>query len=68
MSTGLSGVLLTEQNATSVSLKSGRLPPKVVADAVRNHMDPNGNLATMANSGATKGGFGPIAQLAGCVV
>ena len=31
----------------------------------RNHMDPNGNLATMANSGATKGGFGPISQLAG---
>ncbi len=28
-------------------------------------MDPVGNLATMANSGATKGGFGPIAQLAG---
>jgi len=28
-------------------------------------MDPNGNLATMANSGATKGGFGPISQLAG---
>ena len=23
------------------------------------------NLSTMANSGATKGGFGPIAQLAG---
>ena len=28
-------------------------------------MDPNGNLSTMANSGATKGGFGPISQLAG---
>ncbi len=28
-------------------------------------MDPVGNLATMANSGAAKGGFGPIAQLAG---
>ena len=28
-------------------------------------MDPDGNLATMANSGATKGGFGPISQLAG---
>ncbi len=28
-------------------------------------MDPVGNLATMANSGATKGGFGPISQLAG---
>jgi DNA-directed RNA polymerase subunit beta' len=28
-------------------------------------MDPHGNLATMASSGATKGGFGPISQLAG---
>ena len=28
-------------------------------------MDPNGNLAIMASSGATKGGFGPITQLAG---
>ncbi len=28
-------------------------------------MDPDGNLSVMANSGATKGGFGPIAQLAG---
>jgi DNA-directed RNA polymerase subunit beta' len=28
-------------------------------------MDPNGNLFTMANSGATKGGFGTISQLAG---
>ncbi len=28
-------------------------------------MDPTGNLATMANSGATKGGFGSISQLAG---
>jgi DNA-directed RNA polymerase subunit beta' len=28
-------------------------------------MDPHGNLATMANSGATKGGFGIISQLAG---
>jgi DNA-directed RNA polymerase subunit beta' len=36
-----------------------------VADAVKRHMDPHGNLATMANSGATKGGFGPISQLAG---
>jgi len=38
---------------------------KDVAFAVREGMDPNGNLSTMANSGATKGGFGPISQLAG---
>jgi DNA-directed RNA polymerase subunit beta' len=34
-------------------------------EAVRKNMDPNGNLFTMANSGATKGGFGTISQLAG---
>jgi DNA-directed RNA polymerase subunit beta' len=28
-------------------------------------MDPNGNLSAQAISGATKGGFGPISQLAG---
>ena len=38
---------------------------KKVGEAVKNHMDPNGNLAVMASSGATKGGFGPISQLAG---
>ncbi len=38
---------------------------KKVGEAVKDHMDPNGNLAVMASSGATKGGFGPIAQLAG---
>ena len=36
-----------------------------VAGAVRKAMNPVGNLATMAYSGATKGGFGPISQLAG---
>ena len=36
-----------------------------VSKAVRNYMDPEGDMAIMANSGATKGGFGPIGQLAG---
>ena len=31
----------------------------------KRNMDPNGNLAAQAISGATKGGFGPISQLAG---
>ena len=38
---------------------------KKVAEEVKKGMDPHGNLATMANSGATKGGFGPISQMAG---
>jgi DNA-directed RNA polymerase subunit beta' len=57
--------LLTEQERNERVIEIWQNTTKVVADAVRDHMDPNGNLATMANSGATKGGFGPIAQLAG---
>jgi DNA-directed RNA polymerase subunit beta' len=36
-----------------------------VADAVKRNLDPMANLSVMALSGATKGGFGPISQLAG---
>ncbi|HEX7568160.1 MAG TPA: DNA-directed RNA polymerase subunit beta' [Anaerolineaceae bacterium] len=57
--------LLTEQERNERIIEIWQQTTKVVADAVRKYMDPNGNLATMANSGATKGGFGPIAQLAG---
>jgi len=32
---------------------------------VKKHLDPDGNLSTMAVSGATKGGFSPISQMAG---
>jgi len=36
-----------------------------VGAAVKKHMDPEGNLSIMALSGATKGGFSPISQMAG---
>jgi DNA-directed RNA polymerase subunit beta' len=36
-----------------------------VAGSVKKVMNPVGNLSVMATSGATKGGFGPITQLAG---
>jgi DNA-directed RNA polymerase subunit beta' len=36
-----------------------------VSEAVQNAMDPEGPIFVMASSGSTKGGFGPIAQLAG---
>ncbi len=36
-----------------------------VGKAVKKHLDPDGNLSTMALSGATKGGFSPISQMAG---
>jgi DNA-directed RNA polymerase subunit beta' len=57
--------LLTEQERNERVIEIWQNTTKDVADKVRESMDPNGNLATMANSGATKGGFGPIAQLAG---
>ncbi len=57
--------LLTEQEQNERVIEIWQRTTKTVGDAVRRYMDPNGNLATMANSGATKGGFGPISQLAG---
>ncbi len=57
--------LLTEQERDEREIEIWQKTTKDVSNAVRAHMDPNGNLSTMANSGATKGGFGPISQLAG---
>lgn len=57
--------LLTEQERNEKTIEQWQKTTSLVSDAVRKAMDPSGNLATMANSGATKGGFGPISQLAG---
>jgi DNA-directed RNA polymerase subunit beta' len=57
--------LLTEQERNERIIEIWQDTTKVVSEAVRKAMDPDGNLAVMANSGATKGGFGPISQLAG---
>ncbi len=57
--------LLTEQEQNEKVINIWQNTTNKVADAVKQYMDPHGNLATMANSGATKGGFGPISQLAG---
>ena len=57
--------LLTEQEQNERVIDIWQQTTSQVAEAVRNHMDPNGNLAAQAISGATKGGFGPISQLAG---
>ncbi len=57
--------LYTEQERNERIIEIWQETTRVVAKAVREAMDPNGNLSTMANSGATKGGFGPISQLAG---
>jgi DNA-directed RNA polymerase subunit beta' len=57
--------LLTEQEQNEQVISIWQRTTNEVADAVKKHLDPHGNLATMAVSGATKGGMAPIAQLAG---
>jgi len=57
--------LLTDQEQNERVIEIWQNTTLVVGDAVREHMDPNGDLATMADSGATKGGFGQLSQLAG---
>jgi DNA-directed RNA polymerase subunit beta' len=57
--------LLTEQEQNERIIEIWQETTNTVASAVRKHMDPVGNLSTMANSGATKGGFSSISQLAG---
>jgi DNA-directed RNA polymerase subunit beta' len=57
--------LLTEQEQTERIIELWQETTQRVAESVRESMDPTGNLSTMAISGATKGGFQPIAQLAG---
>ncbi len=57
--------LLTEQEQKERIIDLWQETTKNIATEVRLHMDPTGNLSSMAISGATKGGFGPISQLAG---
>ncbi len=56
---------LTELEKDERVIHIWRDTTKRVGDAVKNHMDKGGNIAIMALSGATKGGFGPISQIAG---
>jgi DNA-directed RNA polymerase subunit beta' len=57
--------LLTEQEKNEREIQIWQDTTEKVGDAVKKHMDPDGNLSTMATSGATKGGFSTISQLAG---
>jgi DNA-directed RNA polymerase subunit beta' len=57
--------LLTEQELKERTIELWQATTLEVAAAVKANLDPAGNLSTMAISGATKGGFGPISQLAG---
>ncbi|MHB8777800.1 MAG: DNA-directed RNA polymerase subunit beta' [Anaerolineales bacterium] len=57
--------LLTEQEKNEREIQIWQETTDRVGTAVKKHMDPDGNLSTMATSGATKGGFSTISQLAG---
>lgn len=57
--------LLTEQERNERIIDIWQQTTKTLATEVKKHMDPNGNISMMANSGASKGGFGIISQLAG---
>jgi len=57
--------LLTEQEQNERTIQVWQKTTADVSQAVKKYMDPDGNLATMANSGATKGGFSQLSQLAG---
>ncbi|MFC1922367.1 DNA-directed RNA polymerase subunit beta' [Chloroflexota bacterium] len=57
--------LLTEQEQNERLIEIWQKTTNDLSEKVKDNLDPNGNLASMANSGATKGGFQPISQLAG---
>jgi len=57
--------LLTEQERDEKVVEIWQETTNKVSDAVRETLDPTGDLATMANCGASKGGFNSISQLAG---
>jgi DNA-directed RNA polymerase subunit beta' len=57
--------LLTEDEQYARTIELWSRAREQVSEAVSTMLDPTGSVAIMANSGASKGGFGPIAQLAG---
>ncbi len=57
--------LLTEQEQTDRTVELWQKAREELEGEVRAALAPHGNLSVMAMSGATKGGFTPISQLAG---
>ncbi len=57
--------LLTEEEQYQRTVEQWNNAKDEIAKAVREALDPAGPMAVMAISGAGKGGFGPITQLAG---
>ncbi len=57
--------LLTEEEQYTRTIELWSRAREQVSEAVANALAPVSSVAIMAKSGASKGGFGPIAQLAG---
>ena len=57
--------LLTEAEQYTKTIELWTRARDNVADAVSRGLDPTGSISVMANSGATKGGFVPVSQMAG---
>ncbi len=57
--------LLTEEERYQITIDEWNRAKDRLQDLIRQSLDPYGPIAIMAISGSTKGGFGPITQLAG---
>jgi DNA-directed RNA polymerase subunit beta' len=57
--------LLTEEERYQITIDEWNRAKDELQDLIRDSLDPYGPIAIMAISGSTKGGFGPITQLAG---
>ncbi|WP_439953586.1 DNA-directed RNA polymerase subunit beta' [Aggregatilinea lenta] len=57
--------LLTEEERYQITIDSWNRAKSDLKDVISDTLDPFGPIAVMALSGSTKGGFGPITQLAG---
>jgi DNA-directed RNA polymerase subunit beta' len=57
--------LLAEEERYQITIDEWNRAKDRLQDLIRDSLDPYGPIAIMALSGSTKGGFGPITQLAG---
>ncbi len=57
--------LMTEDERYQITIDEWSRAKDKLQDLIRDTLDPYGPIAIMAISGSTKGGFGPITQLAG---
>ena len=57
--------LMTEEERYQITIDEWNRAKDYLQDQIQDALDPYGPIAIMALSGSTKGGFGPITQLAG---